>query len=217
MAPPMISTSTFSRRWPSRSSLVEILAPPTIATSGRAGLSSTFSKASSSACSVRPAKAGSRWLKPSVEAWARCDTEKASLTNRSPSLASAATKAGSFFSSPGVKARVLQAEDVAGVHRRHRALGHVADAVVDEFDRPLDGVGDFGGDGLERVLGVAALRPAEMRQQDHLGALVGEFGDRRRGALDAGGVGHHAVLDRHVEVDAHQARVCPSRRRGRGC
>src|ERR1019366_5325432 len=32
---------------------------------------------------------------------ARCDTEKASLTKMSPSLASAATKAGSFFSSPG--------------------------------------------------------------------------------------------------------------------
>src|SRR5450631_66712 len=55
MAPPMISTSTFCSRWPSRSSLVEILAPPTMAVSGRAGLSSTFSKPSSSACKVRPA------------------------------------------------------------------------------------------------------------------------------------------------------------------
>src|SRR3954452_20041128 len=37
---------------------------------------------------------------PSVEAWGRCATEKPSLTQMSPSLASAAAKAGSFFSSP---------------------------------------------------------------------------------------------------------------------
>ncbi len=35
----------------------------------------------------------------------------------------------------------------------------------------------------------AVLRPAEMGEQDHLGALVGEFDDGRRDALDAGGVG----------------------------
>ena len=38
-----------------------------------------------------------------MEACARCDTEKASLTKMSPSLASAATNTGSFFSSPGWK------------------------------------------------------------------------------------------------------------------
>ena len=104
----------------------------------------------------------------------------------------------------GIEARVLQADDVAGLHRGDRAFGGLADAVVDEFDRPLDDVGDLGGDRLERILRVAPLRAAEMRQQDHLGALVGDFGDRGRHALDAGGVGDHAVLHRHVEVDAHQ-------------
>ena len=92
----------------------------------------------------------------------------------SPSLASAATNVGIVLFLAGMKARVLQAENVARVHGGDRALGGLADAVVDELDRPLDGVGDFGGDRLERVFGVAALRPAEMRQQDHLGALVGE-------------------------------------------
>src|SRR6476659_7624894 len=37
---------------------------------------------------------------PSTEAWARCATEKASLTKMSPSAASCATKAGSLRSSP---------------------------------------------------------------------------------------------------------------------
>src|SRR5947209_10779052 len=40
---------------------------------------------------------------PSTEAWARCATEKASLTKMSPSAASCATKAGSLCSSPGWK------------------------------------------------------------------------------------------------------------------
>ena len=122
----------------------------------------------------------------------------------SPSLASAATKAGIVLFLAGMKAGVLQADDVAVLHRRHRAFGGVADAVVDEFDRPLDDVRDLGGDRLERIFLVAALRAAEMREQDHLGALVGDFGDGVRHALDAGGVGDHAVLHRHVEVGAHQ-------------
>ena len=58
--------------------------------------------------------------------------------------------------------------------------------------------------GFSDCFGIAALRAAEMREQDHLGALVGDLGDGGRHALDAGGVGDHAVLHRHVEVDAHQ-------------
>ena len=46
--------------------------------------------------------------------------------------------------------------------------------------------------------------PAEMGEQDDLGALAGQFGDGRRDALDAGGVGDLAVGDGHVEVDPHQ-------------
>ena len=58
--------------------------------------------------------------------------------------------------------------------------------------------------GFSDFFRVAALRPAEMREQDDLAALVGDLGDRRRRALDAGRVGDDAVLDRHVEIDAHQ-------------
>ena len=82
-----------------------------------------------------------------------------------------------------------------------------ADAVFGESHRPFDDARDFGGDGLQRMLRIAALRPAEMRQQDHLAALVGELGDGRGDFLDAGGVGDLAVLHRHVEVDAHKTRL----------
>ena len=64
---------------------------------------------------------------------------------------------------------------------------------------------DFGRHDFERVLGIAlALGSAEMAEQDHLAAGVGDFGDGVCGALDAGGVGDDAVFHRHVEVDAHQ-------------
>ena len=55
MAPPMIRASTFCNRFDNRSSLVEILAPPTIAATGRSGFSSAFSSATSSSSMVAPA------------------------------------------------------------------------------------------------------------------------------------------------------------------
>ena len=54
-------------------------------------------------------------------------------------------------------------------------------------------------------------------EQDHLAALVGDFGDGRRDALDAGRVGDLAVFHRHVEIDAHENALVPSRRPDRGC
>ena len=80
MPPPMISLPTLPTRLPRRSSLVETLAPPTTAHTGRLGLPSALSSASSSACIRRPAAAGRRLARPSVEACARCAAEKASLT-----------------------------------------------------------------------------------------------------------------------------------------
>ncbi len=123
----------------------------------------------------------------------------------SPSLASCGDECGIVLLLARIKAGVLQAEDVALVHGGDRALGHLADAVVDELHRPLEHMGDLGGDRLERELRVAfALGPAEMREQDHLAVGIGDLGDGVGGALDAGGVGDDAVFDRYVEVDAHQ-------------
>ena len=85
-----------------------------------------------------------------------------------------------------VEAGILQAENVAGPHDGHGPLGDLADAVLGKGDRPADDARGGGGDRLERILGVALLRAAEMREQDHFAAFVGDLGDGRRHRLDAG-------------------------------
>ena len=103
-----------------------------------------------------------------------------------------------------VEAGVLQQQHVAVLHRGDSLFGSLADAVVREADVLLEDVRDLMRDGLERLLRVAALRTAEVREQDHLAALVGDFLDGRHDALDARRIGDLAILHRHVEVDAHQ-------------
>ena len=73
------------------------------------------------------------------------------------------------------------------------------DRPADDCRRSAPAIGSSENSGVR-----AALRPAEMGEQDDLGALVGELEDGRRDALDAGRVGDLAVGDRHVEVDADQ-------------
>ena len=65
-------------------------------------------------------------------------------------------------------------------------------------------LGDFVRERRQRLLRIAALRPAEMGKEDDLAALAGDLVDGRRHALDARGVGHLAVLHRGIEVDAQQ-------------
>ena len=104
-----------------------------------------------------------------------------------------------------MEAGVLEQKHVAVLHLGDRVVGCLADAVGREGDRPLDDVGDRGGDGFERIgLVRAALGPAEMREQNDLAALVRDLRDGRRDALDARRIGHPAVLRRNVEIDAQQ-------------
>src|SRR5262249_20945138 len=51
---------------------------------------------------------------------------------------------------------------------------------------------------------IGTLWPAEVRQQDDLAALVGDFLDGRRDPLNPSRVCDFAVVHRHVEVDAQQ-------------
>ena len=139
-----------------------------------------------------------------LAACSRCATENASSTNRSPSAASFLANAVIVLFFFRMEAGVFQAQDIAVLHPGDGGFRFRADAVFGESHRPLDDARDFGGDGLQRILRIKPLRPVEMRQQDHLAALVGELGDGRDDLLDAGGVGDLAVLHRHVEVDAQQ-------------
>ena len=104
-----------------------------------------------------------------------------------------------------VEPSVLEQKHVAILHFGDRVVGRLADAVGREGDRPLDDVGDRGGDGLQRIgLVRAALRPAEMREQNDLAALVRDLCDGRCNALDARRIGHAAVFGRYVEVDPQE-------------
>ena len=61
------------------------------------------------------------------------------------------------------------------------------------------------GDRLQAELRLRlALRPAEMRREDHRRAVIERVGDRRQRRANAGVVGDPAVLDRDVEVDADE-------------
>src|SRR6516162_2856763 len=135
---------------------------------------------------------------PSTEAWARCTTEKASLMKMSPSAASCATKAGSLRSSPGWKR----------VFSRHRmSPGFMAFTATG--DRSLEDRRDRRHEQLERLRRIGSFRAPEMGEQDHLTALVGNLADGRSHALDAVHVGDLTVLDRHVEIDAHEHALAP--------
>ncbi len=103
-----------------------------------------------------------------------------------------------------VEAGVFQAQDVAILHRADRLGGGFADAIVGESHRLLDHLRERFRHRLQRVLGIASLGPAEMREQDDLAALAGDFGDGRRDALQPRGVGDAAIFHGHVEVDAQQ-------------
>ncbi len=80
IAPPIKSTSTFSSRLPIKSSFVEIFAPPIKAPTGSVRIFERGGKCAEFRLHQATAKEG-RWrATPSVEAWARCAAEKASLT-----------------------------------------------------------------------------------------------------------------------------------------
>ncbi len=99
---------------------------------------------------------------------------------------------------------VFQAEDIAVLHRGDGLLRDVADAILGESDGLVDELRQCRRDRLQRFLGIAPLGPAEMREQDDLAALAGNFGDGGRDALEPRGVGDAAILHGNIEIDAQQ-------------
>ena len=107
----------------------------------------------------------------------------------------------------GMEAGVLEHEDRAGRRFVDRLLGlaDIDPVGGDEADRVAHGIGDGGHHHFERELGVdLALGAAEMGEDDGLAVDLDDFADGRHQTLDAGGVGHLAVGDGHVEIGAHQ-------------
>ena len=181
--PPMRIVSAVSPSDARTPILSATLAPPSTATNGRSGASSSEPSSSSSRRRSRPAYAGSRCATPSVEACARCAEPNASLTKRSPCAASSRANAGSFAVSRGSK-RVFSSS-------RTRSSGE--QLAEPRLDR------------RQRERGIGALRAAQVGQSTTLGgAALEEELERRQRRADARVVGDAAVLERHVEVDADE-------------
>ncbi len=85
----------------------------------------------------------------------------------SASAASALAKLGSFFSSSGMEAKILEQHDAALAGLRDGLARRLADAIGGELDGAPEQLGELHGDRLQREFGAwLALRPAQMRRED---------------------------------------------------
>ncbi len=206
MPPPMIRTSTFLIRLPSSSSLVETFAPPTIAATGRSGLPSAMRQR----LELRLHGAARKGRQLVRDALGR---GVGAMGGREGVVDVEVAELGEPFDDRRivlflalVEAGVLEQQDVAVLELGDRGLGDCA-RCSRRRSRPGGSMtlGDGRGDGPQRIgLVRAALGTAEVREQDHLAALVGDLGDGRGDALDARRVGDLAVLGGNVEVDAQE-------------
>ncbi len=106
----------------------------------------------------------------------------------------------------GVKAEVLEENDLARAVVENE-LGHsVADDLIGEADLSLEELREPGCDRLQRVLAVElALGSAEVGGQDQARALFAEGGDGRQGSADPSVVSDGAVIVQgDVEVDPNK-------------
>ena len=102
-----------------------------------------------------------------------------------------------------VKAKVLKQKHVAVLQLRDLLARLRADAVLRERDRTPKQLRQVLGHGSKAVLlDALALRPSQMRREDDTRAVVNRVLNRRQRGTYARVVLDHAVLHRHVEVNA---------------
>src|SRR6266511_484200 len=119
IAPPTQTASAFASRFSSTLSLSETLAPPTIATNGRAGFPSALPRYSTSFWMRKPAAFSfTNFAMPAVEACARCAVPNASFTQTSASAASSFANPSSFFSSSGWNRRFSRSSTCPSLRSR---------------------------------------------------------------------------------------------------
>ena len=176
-----------------------ILAPPSTATNGRLGLLRRPSSTSTSFCISRPIADGSVRGGPTIDACAAVACAERVVDIR------------------------VHAVDQRGDELRIVALlARVESEVLQELDARRQ-LGEALPDWLHRVLRVRlALGPTEVRCAHDVSTAAGQPFDGRQRGSDAEVVGDHPVVDRHVEVGAHQhplaVHLAESRRRDRrGC
>ena len=164
-------------------SLVETLEPATIATSGRAG---SCSAALERVELGRPAAGRRRrparsCATPWVVASARCAVPKASITNTSHSAAMLRASSSSSFFSPLLKRTFSHSTALPGAHV------DAVDPVLAQRHRPPSSSESRVATGASESFGsaVALLRAAQVRKDEHPGALVERVADGRQRGADA--------------------------------
>jgi hypothetical protein len=104
-----------------------------------------------------------------------------------------------------VKAQIFEQQHVAVFKRVNFRPRRLARAVFRKRDFTPQQLREMRGDGAEAVfLHALALRPAQVRSENHARALLRSILNRRQRAAYARIVFHHALLQRHVEVNANE-------------
>ncbi len=105
-----------------------------------------------------------------------------------------------------VEADILEDEDVARLDLGDGLLSLLAVGVVDELHVVASELSELLGCRLEGELGLGAiaLGAAEMAHEHDAGTVLLQILDRRDSGLDAGVIRDNAVLQGHIEVDAHE-------------
>ena len=191
--------------------MVDTLAPPTMAATGRSGVSERLVQRLELGLHGA-ARIGRQEMRDRLDRGVRAvrDREGVVDIDIAELRQASAAKSGSFFSSPLMEAGVLQTENVAVLHRGDRGFGDLADAIVGESHRPADDARDRGDHRLAAISSDRAPlgRPKcdsriTLPPLSAISVMVGAI------SLDAGGVGDLAVVHRHVEIDAHEDALCP--------
>ena len=105
-----------------------------------------------------------------------------------------------------IEADVLENEDLARLDGGNGLGGLLTIRVGNKSNVKARELGELLGDRLEGELGLeaSALGTAEVAHEDDASVVLDEILDGGKGSLDAGGIAHDAVLDRHIEVNANE-------------
>ncbi len=206
MPPPTTSLSALPTRLPSTASLVETLAPPTMAASGRSGASSARDSASSSARIAWPAQRGQQPRQRVGRGVGAVRDREGVVDIDIAEFGQRGGEAGVVRLLARVEAQVLQQRDPALRQAGDGRARRPADAVPGEADRrAAERRRQRPRQRRQRHRGVAPPpRPAEMREDRDARAPVPQRAEGGDGAFDPRRVRDGAAAHRRVEVEAQQ-------------
>ena len=200
----MSSESASSRKRSISAILSVTLAPPRTTTNGRSGASTIRLQRDDLALEQQPGRRREQLGHPGgggVRAVGRAEGVVHVGVGQPGQLLG---QVGVVLRLAALPARVLEHQDAARLQPLGAApdlradhVGRLVDGSVDQLRQPVRGR-------LERGLGVTALGPPQVGAQDQPRPALQQQLDRGHRGPDPAVVGHPAVVQRHVEVDAHE-------------